>query len=167
VRWPQVVFGVLLVVGLLALAVVVGWWQVRALRRLRGNTTLPPDDLRYERGKAWRRLLSSVLTLVLAGLLAGALVYLEGPAQHLADERADAGETGEELPAELKPFARLYGYTWLVVLLVLMLWVVLAGVDLWATRRWGLRQQRKLQADRRAMIERQAARLRSERNGHG
>ena len=165
--WPQVVFGVLLVAGLLALAVVVGWRQVRALRRLRGNTTLPPDDLRYERGKAWRRLLSSVLTLVLAGLLAGALVYLEGPAQHLADERAAAGEAGEELPSELKPFARLYGYTWLMVLLVLMAWVVLAGVDLWATRRWGLRQQRKLQADRRAMIERQAARLRRERNGHG
>jgi hypothetical protein len=167
VDWPQVVFGVLLVVGLLALAVVVGWRQVLALRRLRGESNLPPEDLRYERGKAWRRLVSSVLTLVLAGLLAGALVYLEGPAQRVADERAASGDLNKELPAELKPFARLYGYTWIALLLVLMVWVLLAGVDLWATRRWGLRQQRKLQADRRAMIQRQAARLRRERNGHG
>jgi len=37
-------------------------------------------------------------------------------------------------------------------------------VDLWSTRRYGFRQLRRRPADRRAMIERQATRLRQERN---
>jgi hypothetical protein len=51
------------------------------------------------------------------------------------------------------------------LLVVLLAVVVLAALDLLAIRRWGLRQFRKLQADRRAMIERQASRLRQGRNG--
>jgi hypothetical protein len=51
-------------------------------------------------------------------------------------------------------------------LLVLMIVVFMAALDYWATRRYGLRQHRKIIDDRRAMIEREISRLRQQRNGH-
>jgi hypothetical protein len=44
--------------------------------------------------------------------------------------------------------------------------IYVALMDIWAVRRFGLRQTRQLQADRRAMLERQIALMRTERNGH-
>ena len=44
--------------------------------------------------------------------------------------------------------------------------LALAAVDLFSTRSYARQAYRKLQADRRAMIERQVTRLRGERNGH-
>ncbi len=49
-----------------------------------------------------------------------------------------------------------------MLLLALLVVVVLAAVDLLATRSHYLKQYRKLRADRRAMILRQAVRLREE-----
>jgi hypothetical protein len=57
------------------------------------------------------------------------------------------------------------GY-WIVALLVLLAIIFLAAFDLLATARFGLRQQRLLEAERHAMLEAQAMRLRKERNGH-
>ena len=68
-----------------------------------------------------------------------------------------------ELPDEERRYQRRQAVGRLVNSVLLL---VLAALDLLAIRRWGLRQFRKLQADRRAMIERQAARLREGRNGH-
>jgi hypothetical protein len=50
---------------------------------------------------------------------------------------------------------------------VLFVVLVLAGIDVWATRRYAITQFRKIQTDRRAMIERQVIKMRQERNGHG
>jgi hypothetical protein len=132
---------------------------VRELRGLRRAAELPDDEARYRRRRAWRRLAGSGLMLLLAGLLTGALVYLEPPAQDKVVR--DVAAT----PGELE-FWGLYARYWIVILLVLMAVIFLAAFDLWATRRWGLRQHRQIQADRRAMIERQVSRLRQERNGH-
>ena len=51
-------------------------------------------------------------------------------------------------------------------LLVLLAMVGTAVVDFWAIRSFGLRHHRQIEADRRALIERQVALLRSQRNGH-
>jgi hypothetical protein len=166
VTWPQFVSGWVLVGLLLALAVGIGWRQVRALQALREDPDPSSDDARYERGKARRRLVNSALTLLLAGLLAGAMVFLEVPADRLAGAR-DAAEPGEGLTPEEKQFALRYAWYWILLLLVLFAVLAVAAVDLFATRRYALRQYRKLQADRRQMIERQTARLRQERNGQG
>ena len=162
--WPQTVFGALLVAALLFVSLYYAWRQLRALRALRG-ASLPDEEMRYERAKARLRLINSVLTLLLAGLLIAGLVYLEGPAQRLADERAAAPD-GQPLTPQERVFVRLYGWFWIAFMLILLAVVALAAVDLFSTRRYGLRQHRKLQADRRAMIERQAARIRQQRNGH-
>jgi ABC-type Fe3+ transport system permease subunit len=127
---------------------------------------LEEHDYLYRRAR--RRLLMSLLLLVLGGMLTTALLYLETPAQRLADQREAQEQQGESPPLnpEQRLFARFYTSFWIVFLLVLMAVVLLAALDFWATRRYGLSQHRKLVADRRDMIERELSRLRQERNGH-
>jgi amino acid transporter len=163
VSWSQIIFGSLLVVALAALSAFIGWRQVAALLRLRGQS-LPEEELRWERRKAYRRLVSSGLMVVMAVLLVVLLAFYEPAAHQLAEERKDL-DPKPPLTPEQTAFVRYWGGTLIALLLVLLSVVLLAGLDLWATRRYALRQYRKLQADRRAMIERQASRLRQERNG--
>ena len=66
---------------------------------------------------------------------------------------------------EEKDFLHLWGGLWIAILLLLMAIIFLAAWDLWAIRLYSVREHRKIQADRRAMIERQAARMRRQRNG--
>ncbi len=165
--WPQVVWGVALIAALLGVSVFYAWRQGRALRELRAAEDLPAEEARYRYRQAYRRLVNCALMLVLAVLLAGTLVFLEGPTQKLADERQallDAGAT-EPLPDATPEQQRLinnYALTWILILLVLLAIVVLAALDLWSTRKFGLQQYRQIQADRRAMIESQLARMREE-----
>jgi hypothetical protein len=165
--WSEIAFGSLLIVALLALSGYYGRQQVQTLRHFRGPVGLPDEEIRFERHKAYRRLLSCFLTLVLAVLLAVLLTYYEWPAHQLAEQRAAFNrENAPPFTADETPFLREWAWTWIAFLVVLMLVVFLAAYDMYSTRRYALRQYRKLQADRRAMIERQANRLRRERNGH-
>ena len=43
--------------------------------------------------------------------------------------------------------------------------LVLAALDVWATRRFAIGQYRKINEDRRALIQAEVNRLRSQRNG--
>jgi hypothetical protein len=163
----QYVYAAVIVAVLLGLAGYFGWRQWQTLRGLRGQAELPPEDRRYYRTQAWLRLVNCGLMVVFAGLLAG--TYLLGqerradefPAGPAAEERGADHPTAEE-----RSFARWYTTYWIVLLLVLLAIVTLAVVDLLAIRRFGVRHFRKLQADRRAMIEREVSLLRSQRNGH-
>jgi hypothetical protein len=158
----EIVFGALLVLGLLTLALYIGTRQVQQLRQLR-QAEMPDDERRYERRKAYLRILSSVLTLVLAVLLAVLVPYW----REVAKLRAEGEPPIVEPTEEQKLVVRLWGGGWIALMLVLLLLLLVAAIDLWSTRRFGLAQYRKLQADRRAMIERQASRVRRERNGQG
>jgi hypothetical protein len=169
VGWSQIVFGYALVALLVILAVTYAWVQIRALRSPHAET--PSAESRYERARAWRRLISTGLLLVLAGQLGIALLFLEGPAQQLADQRDARPRPVEPKPDEPRSpeeinFLRIWGGNWVVFLLILLVVLALAGVDLMATRRYALNQRRQLRADQRAMIERQIDQMRAERNGH-
>jgi hypothetical protein len=159
VVWSQIVFGVVLVLLLLGLASFSAWRAVPVLRRA---GEVQGEEGVFQRRQAWRRLASSVLMLLLAVLLVGALLFLEGPAQQLADRVDAEGPQAAEGP-EQKAFGNFYGYYWLVFLLLLLGLVLLAGFDLWAVRRFGRRALRRIQDDRRAMIARQSALLRQRR----
>jgi hypothetical protein len=168
VGWTQIIFGVVLVLILLLVAILYGVRQIFALRRLPRAKEMPPEEWNYQRGQARRRLVTSLLFLLLGVMLAIALIYLEAPAEQLSEERAALEKQGP-LPPLLgyqRAFVRHYTIFWILFLLVLMAVVLLAALDFWATRRYGLRQHRKLVADRRAMIEREVTRLRRERNGY-
>jgi hypothetical protein len=165
--WPPVVvvFGSLLVAVTAAVAVGWGWRQVRTLRQ-GGAPDLPDEERRRQRFQAWRRLVGCVLMLLLAAMVAGYLIFLDGPADRLAKER-DAAPPGTVFPRDEaeRGFMRFYGWYLVSVMLVLLALMVLTGYDLWALRRQARREQRQLQADRRAMIARQIDRMRQERDG--
>ena len=148
----QVVFGGALVLMLLVVSVVTAWYQVRQLREPGEG-----EDRQYLIGRARRRLFCSVVMLLLGLLLAGAMLFLEVPSGDLAAR----GPLEAEKP-ENRPFARLYGWFWIVFLLLFLLLLIVAAVDLWVVQRYGRRQMMRLQEDRRAMIERQAALLREQ-----
>jgi hypothetical protein len=162
------VLSTLVLIGVLVVpAVYYAWRQVQTLRDLPGPESLPPEDRTYLRNQAWRRLACSVLMVVLAGMLAGSFA-IEGPAQNLVNvgEEAQARNEKPDLDPVQKHFFRMYTLYWVAALLVLLGMMGLALFDILAIRRFGQRHFRKIQADRRAMIERQAARLREGRNGH-
>jgi hypothetical protein len=166
VTWPQIVAGSLLVILLVAVSGFFLGRQVQVVRDLR-RASLPGEEQRRLRHQTYRRLVTSSLLLLLGFLLATALLFLEGPAQQLADERdalAAAGQKADLSPAQ-KDFGRLYVGFWIGFLLILMTVLFLAAFDLWATRRHALLEHRKIQADRRAMLEQQINRLRHEDHG--
>lgn len=168
VGWSQIIFGAVLVLVLLFVAVLYIVRQVLALRRLRATEEMALEERVYLHGRARRRLVTSLLLLLLSVMLSIDLVFLEVPAQRLADQRAKLQQQSDSSPfnEEQRSFARVYGWFFVLFLLVLMIVVFLAGLDYWSTRQYGLRQRRKLLDDRRAMIEREVSRLRQERNGH-
>jgi uncharacterized membrane protein YjgN (DUF898 family) len=160
VEWNERVYGTLLVAVLMVLAGFYALRQAAMLRRLRGPHGLSEEEARWRRGQAWRRLFGSALMAALAALLAWAVLVVGERAQSLADQ----GPVGDT--PEAHHFVRLYTAVWIVFLILLLVLVILAAVDIWFTRRFSLRQHRKILAERRAMLEREVARLRQERNGH-
>jgi hypothetical protein len=164
----ELTFGVLLVVVLLALAGFFAWQQGLALRGLRRAPDLSPEDRRYTRNQAWRRLVCSGLMVLLAVMLGVWLFYLGKPLGELAALSDAARDRGQpmQLDPEQKRSATLYLYYWLFALMLLLALISLAAVDFFAIRRYGQRHYRQIQADRRAMIEQELVRLRSQRNGH-
>jgi len=158
VSWSQFISGAVLIVGLVILAVFTGVSQLRILRELPSKPDLPEQEQRYFRSQARRRLLCSSLLLVLAVLLGIIQAFLEIPAQQIANE-------ADTTPLEQnRPFHRIYTGSIIALLLVLLAVVIVVAIDLWSLRRYALREHQKILADRRAMIARQAQRMRQERD---
>jgi hypothetical protein len=126
-----------------------------------------PEERLYLRRQAWRRLVNSGFMIALAVLLAGSYVLgFQARAEAIGRERELQAVNGVKPPLtpEQQAFGRFFsGYV--IVLLVLLAGIIfLAGVDLFATRRFAITQLRRIQADRRAMMERQLDRWRRERD---
>jgi hypothetical protein len=161
-------FTLVLVAVLLGLAAYFGRQQLRTLRGLKSPDVAGADDRGYLRSRAYRRLVCSALMVAIAGLLIGWL-FLESEHRELQKQMlaAQAADPAAPPSQEQKDFVRLFWVYLSSALLVLLLLLVLATMDFWATARYGLSQHRKLQADRRAMLQDQMARRRQERNGQG
>ena len=142
---------------LVGLALYFGWRQWQTLRTLKSPEEANVDDRRYLRARSYRRLLCSLLMLLLAGFLVGGLWLGSG----LHDAQVPVTE---EQKAEREEFLRLFSTYWIVFLLIVLILVSLAALDFWATARYGLNQHRRLQADRRAFLQQQISQRR-DRNG--
>lgn len=167
-EWSQLTFIILLVAALVGLAVYYAWRQVRALRALPLSEE-PAEDRDYIRRQAWRRLVGCALMLLFAGLFIGWFALgLDDLASELGKqgEAAAAGGVKPEMNPEQKRTFSFISYYLIAALVVFFLLIITAGLDVLAIRRFGRRHLRQIQEDRRAMIERQAARMRSQRNGH-
>lgn len=158
----------LMVVLLLTLAGYFGWRQIQTLRGVRQASELSSEDRSYYRHQAWRRLVGCALMVVLAALLAG--WYLLGfdtqtAALNLRGNTTDPAANFQRGVA-VQRFVNLASSYMIFTLLVLLALVCVGAIDVLAIRRFGIRHYRKIQSDRRAMIEQQVAIMRSQRNGH-
>jgi hypothetical protein len=158
----EIIFGGILAAVLLGLAGYFAWRQKNTLGKLR-EQDLDPEDRLYIYRQVQRRLLCSVLMVVLAGMLVG-WFFLES---QVRSEVAGVQKVDEPGPpdAERRNTIRVFTFYWIAFLLVLLVILFLAAGDLLATARFGLRQQRRLEAERRTVLESETARLRRERNG--
>jgi hypothetical protein len=141
---------------------------VGVLRRTTPAFEMLPDERRYLRRQAWCRIVNSSLMVFVAMLLIGAYAAgLPQRADEIGKQRDAAAVDGKKPPLteEQRDFGRVFGGYWIGVLLVVGLMLFLAGLDLLVTRRYGLTQLRRIQSDRRAMLQRQLARWREEREG--
>jgi len=159
--------------SLLAILLVVVAWHysrksVRTLQTTTAAFEMLPNERRYLRRQAWRRLVNSALMTLLAILMC--TWYAAGineRADKLADERVAQRVNGKAPPMteEQKENSRFFAIYVIVMLVLLGAIVMLAGLDLFATRLYGLKELRKINTDRRAMLQRQLDRWRQERDG--
>ena len=100
--------------------------------------------------------------LPMAGLLAWAAIVMGPRVSQLAAQGPPENNTPEN-----HAFMRLYAVVWIAFLLLLLVLLFIAAVDIWATRRFSIREQRKILDARRDMIQHEVAKMRQDRNGHG
>ncbi len=154
------ILGTLIVIVLLALA---GWFgrkQVQILRNRAELANATPEDRRYISRQAWRRLIGCGFMVALAGLLAG--WYLLG--FHQFANQIMARPPAPRTPDE-EQMLRYCLYYFIAALVVILGMLCVAALDLLSIRSYALRHHRQIMADRRAMIERQVARMRQQGNG--
>jgi hypothetical protein len=165
----ELTFAAVIFCAMLGLAFYFGRQQMQTLRRLRAPNDLPAEDVVDLRRQARFRVVGCVLLVVLGAQVGGAYVFgLEASVRQLGEQmdalRREHGEVN--LDADQQRLRSFYGIYWIAALIVLLLIVLLAAYDIWAIRRYGRRHRQKIDAERRAMLEGQVARFRSQRNGH-
>jgi hypothetical protein len=155
-----------LVVGVAGAAVVFAFRQIQTLRGVRQQPEMGADEVRYLTRRSYARLVGSALLLVLAVLLAGLhFFHILDRLDALVAAGPQAKAEGKQLTPEEHDFVN-FAYTYVgVIALVVLLLLVGSFFDTLATRRYGMRQRKRIRDDRRAMLEEQLARLREEREG--
>jgi hypothetical protein len=164
------IFAVLIFFVLFCLAYYFGRQQMQALRWLHTQPNIPSEDEQYARRQIKLRLIGCGLLVLLGSQVAGAYLFgLEDRIRDLAQHVQRQQQAGEPiaLTPEQQALRTVYGIYWIAALVVLSAIVFLAAFDIWAIRRYGRRHLKKIQDERRAMLEGQVARMRTERNGHG
>ena len=155
--------------ALVGLALYYGRQQFQTFARLRSSEEINPDERSYLRSQAWRRLVNSGLMLLLAILARSYyLTGLEAQVTVLGEAVQAQHDRGEPMvfDADQQRTRGLFAGFCISVLLVLMAMIFLVATDVWAIRRYSRQFMKQLNAERRAMLEGQVARLRAERNGH-
>jgi hypothetical protein len=145
----ETVFASILVVILAGAALGFGWAQCRTLLRA---SHLPDIERGFESRRAYRRLVGCGLLLLMALLLVVQVGLWEWYVKLLEPPIAP----------EDKMYVRLWAGAWVGILVCLIVVLVLAAYDSFATRAYLLREYGRLAAERRAMVQRQADRLREE-----
>lgn len=163
--FSEIVFGTFLIALLVALAAYYAWRQKATLRLIRGESGLSPEDRVYLLRQVRRRLVCSVLMVVFAGLLVGWFFLEHNVAQIEPTPLQKAQGEKVDLNPEQKESVRYFTLYVILVFAVLFAILFLAAFDIIATAKFGLRYQRRLAADHRTVLQKEAATLRKERNG--
>jgi hypothetical protein len=157
----SVLAGLILLVG--------GYYLYSGIRTLRRTTPafeMLPDERRFLRRQAWRRIINSFLMLLLsAELVAAYAAGLPKRIDGIIDEREHAAVDGVKPPLTdaQRQSVRFFGGCVIAFMFQLGVVIALAGLDFWATRRYALTKFRQIANERRAMIQRQLTKWREER----
>jgi uncharacterized membrane protein YdbT with pleckstrin-like domain len=125
---------------LVAVAAYFALQQHATLQSVRYDNKLSTEHRLYLIKRCYRRTFGSLLLLLLAGLMIGSLFLDLTPGQH-ANE------------AEAREAARFLGLYFASMMLVVVLLIVVAVLDSWATAKHGFRQQKQLLQEHREMLE--------------
>jgi hypothetical protein len=136
----ELVISALISLTLIGLGVYYFVREIVERRRNESYVRLPPDDLRHFRGQFIRRVTGSIL------LAAAGVAVIFG-----------------QVIIDWQESRILYVWLWTGISLGVFGIVILAGADLLSIRRYARRQRKRLEADRREMIERQIEVYRAER----
>jgi len=168
--------GLILAAGLVAFGVGTAARQRRTAARLREERFIPSDERAYLRGQVRRRLITSVVVVIIGGMIGFAFVSgMERRATDIADraqkekEHPPAGpEHDPGRPPDHQPptdddreFVKLWGYYWIAVLVLVFVAVCCAVHDFWATRRYWMAQYKLMKADHEAKLRRDLAAYRA------
>src|SRR5262245_17270522 len=136
----EITLTVVLALCLLGLAAYFIVQQFGTFKKLGIDQAMSAEDRAYFRAQARRRVVCSILLIVLAGFLIGGIfVYSSFPEKAAGEEQKMTDEQRGEMWAGV-----LYVTAMLLVLLVVL---ALAAVDFLATARFGLRHQRQLREE--------------------
>lgn len=149
--------GILIATLLIVIAAHFTWRQLRTFAAVRSDSQLPDDQKRFLYRQGQRRLFGSALLFILAGLMAGLLFLDFDPWQRSPDNIPQVDrETA-------KQSVRFLGVYVMSMLLLLMVILVLAILDFWATARFSVRQQKRLIEEHQKSLESDLAQLRQRR----
>lgn len=154
----------LLVVACIAAAAFFARQQFQTLKRLSTQTDLSPEDRRYFRRQAVRRLIGCGLLVAIGALIGGS--YVSGQEEwvdRLGQPKAAADAPAPPPDPDLQHRKRVYLWYWAAVLVLLLALVVVAAIDYFAIRGYGARHMRRIYDDRKAMLEQELAELRRAR----
>lgn len=163
-------FGLFLAALLVLIAVVTIRSQFKLFEELRAAPSMPEVDRNYLRKRGKRRVLNSILLFVLGGMLA--YTYLSGNearAEEIGDRLTAARLAAQENPndadlkaqavptEEEKEFRLFWASYWIVFLLILFVVFTLAIMDFWATRRYAVKEMKRIREDQKMLLERDLA----------
>ncbi len=159
------VVGVLLATALVLIGAVTAVRQRRALRALADEPFLADEDRQYRHGQARRRLITSVLLLIVGGMIGGS--YLSGMDARMDEigDRKAAGALpqGEADAAADARFTWFVAFYWTGVMGLVFVAVCLAVLDFWATRRYWMARYKELKADHETKLHRDLAVFRQQK----
>jgi hypothetical protein len=161
----------ILVVITFGIAVFFGRQQFQTLSWLRSRPELSESDRQYFRRQCWRRLLGCVLLVAIGALIAAFFVSgLDEWTTRMGQIIDEKGVEVAKLDPEVQRMKNVFRWYIIVLMLLLLALVIVAGLDYWAIRKYGMRHLEQIKSDRRAMIEQELAELRKakgNRNGRG
>ena len=132
----ETTLGILIALVLFAVAAYFAWTQWATLQAL--DAKIAPDQRRYLFQQCSRRLLGSVVLLLLAAMLFGS-VFLDYDPLRMSPEEVPQ----VDLEAA-KPALRFLTFYFVMMLVLIGLILTLAVFDFWATARHSVRQQKQL-----------------------
>jgi hypothetical protein len=170
-----VVAGLLFAGFLIVLGLGTAIRQWRTVSRFYEERFLPEGDRVYLRGQVRRRLILGVVLVAVGGMIAG--YYLSGMDAEMdrigekkkaeraaqAEGQPPAEDAKPEPTPEERQFAKMVGWYWIGVLLLVGVVGCLAVLDFWATRVYWMARYREMKAEHEAKLQRDLAVYRQQR----